>query len=434
MNDTGEEDDRHHGDASHLLTEEEKTAKFFPRKNKKHYEDIKLGKAITKLLNGGDMAKLQKYLKPEKDLLPPNDSTIALIQRIRRELNLPGNKGMDPKSRSISSDLEKELVDEDIAYLDEMAIDYNSFILDNREASASWSGAELPRLGSSVFRNLAAGESSLLRHDQLAPPPSSTSILQSAVAKAGVPTPIKDEWMQIFDEAPTATLRRDEKRMREEAINKQSPYYQSARLANKTGMSVSKSNDHLLKVGNPCSASNMRSRKVISRGEGVGATTLPLHSSMQMKINSSNGTPTLQSTMKVTANNKDPSFFTFEMLVPKTHNGLKIQFSQSSTSKIRKSLVIKAMAPDSNVLKQGILKVNDEILEVNSVAVKGRRIEEITGIIARDTDSFILVLVRRAKISISTSIPQQDTKTNTHANNVTNTNTNTASNNNIEVI
>ena len=374
-------------------SDEDNAARFYPRKGgNKHYEDIKLGQAITKLLNGDDQSKLRKYLRPDNAYLPSNDGTIALIQRIRRELNLPGNKGVDPKSETICSDLERELVDEDIAYVDEMALDYNSFILENKEASATWpSEVDLPRLGSSVFRNLAsesnirqdssvfrniANESNMMRSDPMATSP----ILQNAVTMAGVKSPAKNEWMEIFDGSPAVNIRQEQLRRREEAINKKSPYYQSAQSLSK--VSVSRSSDNFFKVGNPCSASNMRARN---------------------KLNSHDGTPTLQSTMKVKS--KDKSQSTFEVLVPKTNNGLKIQFAQSGKYKIRTSLGIKAFAPDSNIVKQGILKIGDEILEVNSVPVKGKYIDDITGIIARDTDAFILLLVRRTNTSKSTHKP-----------------------------
>jgi hypothetical protein len=384
--------DRYNDDDSFLLTDQDNAANLFPKKSSKHQDDIRLGKAITKLL--GDKEKLTKYLKPESAFLSSNDSTIALMQRIRRELNLPGNKGVDPKSRSISSDLEKELIDEDIAYVDEMALDYNSFILVNKEASANaaWSGVELPKLGSSVFKNLA-NESSMLKHDPMALSP----LVQSAVSAAGVASPLRNDWMDIFDgTAPSATARREEQRMRKLALNKKSPYYQSAKTAKK--LHVSKSSESFLKVGNPCSAANMRSRKINSSG---GSSTLvhctALHATMKQKLNGKNGTPTLQSTMKMKA--KDDAFVTFELLVPKTQNGLKIQFSnQSGASKIRKSLVIKGFSPDSNVKKQGILQVGDEILEVNSYAVRGKYIDDITGVIARDKDAFVLVLVRRPRM------------------------------------
>ena len=392
LKDLGDLDSRSdEGDAKDL-TDEEKASKYFPRKGKKHYDDIKMGKAMTKLL--GDKSKLQKYLKSENEYLPSSSSTVELIKKIRRELNLPGDKGPDPRSQSISSDLEKELVDEDIAYVDEMAIDYNSFIMENKEASATWSGVEIPRLGSSVFRNLA-NESSILKNDPFA----DSAIVQSAVMAAGVKSPIKNDWMDIFEGAPpTAKMRREEKRLRELALHKKSPYYQTAKLAGKT-VATSKSNDSFLKVGNPCSASNMRSRKLGSIG-GTALTTvaLPLP-------NRSDGTPTMQSTMKIKSKSKNTPFYTFELLVPKTKNGLQVQFAQSSTSKIRKSLVVKALSPDSNVFKQGILKVDDEILEVNSVPVKGKFVDDITGIIACDSDSFILVLVRRSKSIRKQSAP-----------------------------
>ena len=248
----------------------------------------------------------------------------------------------------------------------------------------------------------------MLKDDPLA----QSFIVQSAVANAGVPTPLKNEWMDIFDNSPAtvsaAHRRAADKLKREAAINQKSPYYQTAKLVtHKKKMNVSKSSDSFLKVGNPCSAINMRSRKLV--GDNGIAATGPESSMPMQVINSSNGTPTCQSTMKIKS--QDAAFQTFELLVPKTDNALKIQFTQSASSKIKKTLVIKAFAPDSNVLKQGSLKINDEILEVNSVPVKGKFVDDITGIIARDTDSFILVLMRRkTKNSITPSASQQQDK------------------------
>jgi len=402
LKDLGEQDGRDSYDSlDATLTDEQRAAKHFP-KSKKHYDDIRLGKAMTELLS--DKSKLQKYLKPESDYLPPSNSTMELIQRIRRELNLPGNKGPDPQAQSIASDLEKELVDEDIAYVDEMAVDYSSFIMVNKEASATWSSVEIPRLGSSIFKNLT-NESSMLKNDPLAELP----LVQSAVSAAGVNSPVKNDWMDIFDGAPPTTkMRREAKKRREVALNKKSPYYATAQLAGKS--STSKSSETFLKVGNPCSAANMRSRKLHSSEGGALITALsPMMTPLPLPSRS-NGTPTLQSTMKVKSGSKDAASFTFELLVPKTQNGLQIQFAQSSAAKIRKSLVVKALSSDSNVAKQGILKLNDEILEVNSVPVKGKFVDDIMGIIAKDTDSFILVLVKRSKInSQKSSKDEEDT-------------------------
>ena len=369
-----------------IVPDEEKVSRFFPKKEKKQYSDIKLGKAITKLLRSDSQNRiLQRNFSGEKDKSGPDAETVALIQRIRRELNLPGDKGTD--SHSISSELEKEQIDEDIAYVDEIAMDYNSFISLNKDMIAAKSSVDIPRPGNGLFKNSTL-QSSVVKNDL-------SDDLQGMTSHDEIPTPaVNSDWMKIFNETPSHT-RQVGKQVSTDPILKKSPYNQKIELP--LQFRKVKSANNIRMVGNPCSASNRRGRRITQEN-------------CDMKINHIDGTPTLQSTKKIRSGSGDTSFQIFELLVPKTQNSLKIQFSQSSTSKIRQSLTIKAFAPDSNAKAQGVLRINDEILEVNSVPVRDKYIDDVMGIIARDTDAFILLLVRRRKAKRNKANPLKPVK------------------------
>ena len=87
----------------------------------------------------------------------------------------------------------------------------------------------------------------------------------------------------------------------------------------------------------------------------------------------------------------------FEVLVPKTRGGLMVNFDaivRHGQNKVRK-LLVQSLEEHSRVAKQGILRVGDEIREVNGLSVAGKFYEEILCDITRDKDDYVLLTVYR---------------------------------------
>lgn len=86
-----------------------------------------------------------------------------------------------------------------------------------------------------------------------------------------------------------------------------------------------------------------------------------------------------------------------EILVPKTRGALMIIFSvQARRGQNRiKRLLVESLEAGSRVLAQGLIRLGDEIREVNGLPVAGKYYEEVLRDISRDKDDHVLLTVYR---------------------------------------
>ena len=90
----------------------------------------------------------------------------------------------------------------------------------------------------------------------------------------------------------------------------------------------------------------------------------------------------------------------FEVLAPKTRGGLMVNFEaivRRGQNKVRK-LLIQSMDENSRIFEQGIVRVGDEVIEINGLPVAGKFYEDILREIRRDRDDYVLLAVHRRDI------------------------------------
>ena len=86
----------------------------------------------------------------------------------------------------------------------------------------------------------------------------------------------------------------------------------------------------------------------------------------------------------------------FEVNVPKTNNSLQLDI-QSKVQDAGKGLFICGFTvADSMAEEQGILQVDDEVLEINGIDVSGGTIEDVDNLLSGDVFPDVLLKIRRA--------------------------------------
>lgn len=90
----------------------------------------------------------------------------------------------------------------------------------------------------------------------------------------------------------------------------------------------------------------------------------------------------------------------FEVLAPKTRGGLMVNFEaivRRGQNKVRK-LLIQSMDENSRIFEQGIIRIGDEVVEINGLPVAGKFYEDILRDIRRDRDDHVLLTVHRQDV------------------------------------